>query len=697
MYKNIKVEKLFLFISVIFLIIHHFVGFGGHFGWDDMEYAQLSHQWAAGNFHLTDNHFTYRFPIIFFSGIAYKIFGVNDFASALPAMLISIVILLLVYSILYHRDTRIIITALTITLLSPPFLFYTDKIMSDIYVALGVLISFFALYKYRFDKQNNSLLWALIFVGGVFFAFLTKEVVVLLIPFLLMLFISDIVKKRFLKFWLWAFFFGIGIMVLYHFYLAHKTGNPFSRYLAIEINSYLNPCSYEYLPFINTIKRIGYEFWFELSKNAIMITALFIIPFIFKKRNWNFNKPDSFWVNTSIILLLSANFMTKSYKAYSPMCIDIRHYLFLVPILGITASPFMVRFFYSIKKYWFISISVLVITIWLLFNYTKTGPIEIILFYSLLFLSMFVSKLLKKLNFRTYFWILFLLSWLIIPVFQIVHEHQNGFKNIPRYIEKNFKTLNQKTIILTDPVMKRIADYYMQWDSTKVRFINERDYAIPYRDEAVNYWVFHNGLTWWLADIPQGGPMLTWYLVHPYIKTIDSTAENILYQIEQPEKMNRPVKTYSYSNDMEWNYLPAFGLKNQNYDSTRSYEGRYSYRLDSQGYSPTLFVPLSSICTHRSTKIEIQIKAKIWSENNYKTNIVTSVDDSTGKQIFWLGKTIDKIIKPAPRWQNINMECSYKIKPEFLTQKLKIYLWNNDNSIVWIDNLQIKVIDIEHL
>lgn len=697
MYKNSKIECLFIFVVVIFVFIHHFWGFGGHFGWDDMEYAKLSHQWASGNFHLSDSHFAYRFPVIFFSGIAYKIFGVNDFASALPAILISISIILLIYYILYNKDSRIIITAITLTILSPPFIFYSDKIMADIYVALGVLISFLAIYKYRFEKKNKHWVWSLIFIGGLFFAFITKEVVVLLIPVLLALFINDIIKKRFLKFWLWSFIAGIGIMTLYHLYIAYKTGNIFSRYLAIDANSYLNPCSYEYLPFINTIKRIGYVFWFELSKNTVIIPALFVIPFLFKKSNWNFNKSDSFWVNTSILLLLSANFMTKSYKSYSPMCLDIRHYLFVIPILSITASPFIVRFFYSIRKFWFINGSILLITLCLSYNYTIIYSLWIIVFYSFLFLVMLSSKLINKLSLRTYFWILFLLTWLIIPVTQMIHDHQNGFKNIPKYIENKFKTLNEKTIVLTDPVMKRVADYYMRWDSSQVRFINERSDSIPYRDEAVNYWVYHNGLTWWLSHLSEGGPMLTWYLVHPYIKTIDSNHNNILYRIEMPEKISRPVKTFTFLNDMEWDHLPAFGIKKQNFDSTRSYTGKYSYRLDAHGFSPSLLLPLSSICSYRSTKIEIQINAKIWSENNYMTNIVTAVHDSSDNQVFWLGKSIDKIIKPSPSWQSIDMKCSYEMKPEFLSQKLKIYLWNNDSSTVWIDNFYIKIVNIEHL
>ncbi|NSW45108.1 MAG: glycosyltransferase family 39 protein [Bacteroidales bacterium] len=697
MYKNKKIEYIFIFLLYVFLFIHHFIGFGGHFGWDDMEYAHLSHQWANGTFHLSNNHFSYRLPIIIFTGFIYKYFGINEFSSALPALIISMIILFLVYLTLKQRDTRIVVTGLLLCTTVPAFLFYTDKIMADLYVALGILISFFALYLYRFNFKTNAILWASIFVTGLLFAFITKEVVVLVLPTLTILLISDIIKQRHLKFWAFSVILGILALLLYHVWIAYKTGNPFSRYLAIAYNAYLNPCSYEYLPFIYTLKRIGYELWFEFTLNGFMVLGAFLLPVFFYKRKWTFNKPESFWGLISITLLLSANFMTKNYSAYSPMCTDIRHYLFLVPILSVTTAPFIVRYFFSIRKSWFIVIFNGLMLLWLYFNLFKIPLKAIFVFYICIFVVFLIAKVLTHPRLKTTIWIIFLASWLIVPITQMYYDNKNGYNNIEPFFDKHFKKINTTAIVLTDPVMKRIADYQMHWDSSKVRFINERSPLIPYRHEAHEYYIYHNDLTWWLTGIKKGGSMIMWYYHKPNIKLIDSINGNVLYKVILPEKMNRPVSQYQFTNDMEWAYIPMFSCNNFYKDSTQVFNGKYSYKLVPQGFSPTLNIPMSHIISSMSSKIEIEIEVAIWAQNNNFTNLVMSIEDTTGKTIFWLGKPIKELIRSCNCWQKCKHNMSYEPKTETLKHHLKIYLWNNDSSTVWIDDLKLKIVNIEHL
>lgn len=697
MYKNKKTEYLILFVLIIFLFIHHFCGFGGHFGWDDMEYANLAHQWSSGTFHLSNNHFSYRLSVILFTGLVYKIFGVSDFSSALPALLLSIFILLLVFKLLNHRDSRIVITAIVITTLVPSFIFYSDKLMSDIYVAFGIFVSFYALYTYRFTVKQRSALYALILVMGLFFAFITKEVVVLVLPLLLIMFIYDIIHHQYKLFWTYSILLGSSVLIFYHAIIAYKTGSFFSRYQAIELNAYLNPCSYEFLPFINTIKRIGYELWFEFALNGFLFLIVFIVPTLIKRRNWTFSKPESFWTLTTFILVLSANFMTKSYKAYSPMCIDIRHYLYLVPVLAVSISPIIVRYFYSLRKSWWNVISTILIIFWLAVNYNQVNLNSIYVFYGGMFIILLLSMYIHGVFYKNILWITFIAFWLIIPLTQMYHDRQNGYNQIKPFIEKHFKNNHQTSIVLTDPTMKRIADYMMQWDSSKIRFVSERNPKIPYRSEAQNYYIYHNGLTWWLSGCIKDGPMIMWNYREPYIKLVDSIASNELYSVVKPEYMNRPVSLLQFYNDMEWTYLPYFLSNEHFFDSTISYSGKYSFRLEPQGFSPTLSISFASFTTSFSTKIEVQIQARLWAENNKLSSIVMSVEDSTNKPIFWLGKPIKELIKPCACWQTVKMDASYEIKPETIQQILKIYLWNNDTTTIWIDDLSIRIENIEHL
>ncbi len=698
-YKNKRLEKGILIFAFLFILFHHFLGFGGHYGWDDMEYAQLSHQWATGNFFLSDNHFSYRWPIIVLSGISYKLFGVSDFSSSLPAMLISMLILFLVYWVVRKHDSRIVITAILTTLLMPPFLFYSDKIMSDIYVALGIFLSLVCLYLYRFEYHRYTFWFAMLFSCSLFFAFLSKETVVLLLPVLLILFIVDICQKKYLKFWMWAIISGLMLLLIYHVFIAYKTGNMFSRYTAINTNSYLNPCSYEYLPFINTLRRIGYEFWVEATIGMFLVTAGFLLSSLSKIKRFGFSKPDVFWVTIGLLLLLSANFMTKSYNAYSPMCTDIRHYLFLVPILTVAFAPAVVRFFYAEKKSWAVPVFSTLLFIIILANIKLISLNAIVIFYVCLVVLLWLIKLVKKVNatVSTILWIIFLMLWFIVPVTQMALDRKNSFSYIKPYIEKHFKKTSETAIVLTDPVMKRIADYYMHWDTSQVRFINERDYHIPYRYEAKQYYVYQNGLTWWMSKQTKPDPMLMWYLTEPYIIPVDSFKNNYLYRMAQPEKIWRPVTTHSFYNDMEWTYLPCFSFNCTSRDSLTVHSGNYAYKVMPQGFSPTLAMPLSSFITDYSTKIETEISAWIYAPTNQMTNIVFSIEDTVGKNVLWLGKPIKDIIKPAQQWQKVKMNASYLPAPDNKNFLLKIYLWNNDTSAIWVDDMRMDITVIDHL
>jgi hypothetical protein len=125
--------------------------------------------------------------------------------------------------------------------------------------------------------------------------------------------------------------------------------------------------------------------------------------------------------------------------------------------------------------------------------------------------------------------------------------------------------------------------------------------------------------------------------------------------------------------------------------------GKKSFRLEPQGFSSTLTLPVSSFSSHRTTKIEVQIKAQVWAENNKLTSLVMSIEDSSNKPIFWIGKPIKEIIKPCKCWQSVKLNASYEMKPETIRQILKLYLWNDDTTTIWVDDIAIRIENIEHL
>jgi len=59
---------------------------------------RLANDLMNGNLLIDDYHFAYRWSILGLTALSYTVFGITDLASALPAMLISIIALCLVHT-----------------------------------------------------------------------------------------------------------------------------------------------------------------------------------------------------------------------------------------------------------------------------------------------------------------------------------------------------------------------------------------------------------------------------------------------------------------------------------------------------------------------------------------------------------------------------------------------------------------------
>lgn len=421
---------------------------------------------------------------------------------------------------------------------------------------------------------------------------------------------------------------------------------------------------------------------------------LFVIPALFF-RNKGFYNSESFWTNITLVSLLSANFMSKQYNAYSPMCIDMRHYLYLIPMVAVASSPYIVRLFFAARVHWkkvillICAAMIYFVQVKSLSSYAFTITVGGIIFLVILRAAIIHPTI----RLSWFLWSIFLLLWFSFPISQMIKNSSNPFHYIKPFIFKHFGHQNQ-AIVLTDPILKRIADYYMSWDSSRVRFVNERLPDIPYREEAASYFVFHNGLTWWFLEKKQPESMLLWYLREPYIQLIDSTHGNYLYSVTMPDSIHRPTDTLEFFCDMEMfdqHFTPTL------LDDKLFYSRKHSNLLKEQGFSTTFFKEMSDWHSSKTSKVEIEFGAMIWLKNKSKVKMVVSLVDSIGKNYFWLGKDVQDLLEPKAIWQNVLFKASYK--PANYPHKiaLKIYLWNDDTLQVWVDNIRIRIIKIEHL
>jgi len=167
--------------------------------------------------------------------------------------------------------------------------------------------------------------------------------------------------------------------------------------------------------------------------------------------------------------------MSISFTSYSPMCIDPRHYLFLIPVVAIPASIIITQFMEEKKQAIPIIIILLGVSI-IAFFATNNIFLKLYLPVTLLFgLYLFLKP-------NKIFQALFVVIFAIILSLQIVNwikyaqsvQYEKQKENIfTQIIHKN-----EKCYVITDEVQKRLGEYYIKFNPhSAIQFITYSEFA----------------------------------------------------------------------------------------------------------------------------------------------------------------------------------------------------------------------------
>ena len=690
----------FLFL-LIFVVIYHFFGFQGHFGWDDMEYARLAKQWADGSFDLlSTNHFTYRWTIVGFTGLAYKFFGMSDFSSALPSMLVTIISLGIIYWITRKLSTWVSVMAMTLFALNHWTLFYSDKIMTDSYVALALLGAVATIWNYRFEmKGRYTLLHALFFVGFLFFGFVSKETIYLITPLGLFVLISDLVQKRNIRFWIYSAAIGIIVLMGYFYLLYIKTGNPWIRFEAISQNSYVNPCRYDLLPFNDLFARISYQLWGEMIKQAMLIGFIFIIPVLFFTRFRELLKmpcSESFFITIATMALLCSNFMSTSFSAYVPMCLDVRHYLYVSPLIALAAAPYVVKFFQfreGRKSIPLISVLFAIIAIW-------AGSINLWLVVPLILLIRVFLPAILPVKLTRVFLILFVLIFLFQGIANIIINRDSQFDKIGPFIKSHFSQSKENNVVITDPILKRFSDYYMEFDTLKTRFVSYYDapnYKFSTNDHV--YFIL-NDYTWWLSEIaPERMPLFMKDFRDSLYQVIDSTKNMKLIDAHLSGNLLVYGKEAKFNNGFEYDALSGWNMWPGALVKEKYFTGLRTNKIDGQGYSATLILPLNQLISDSTNYVDAALSGAVFLTDSAEGQMVISLENTNGKSLAWLGKHLRLDCKKSNEWSRFGW-WNRILLPAGLDKDstlFKVFIWNDHAKPIYIDDLEVTFRCINHL
>ncbi len=499
---------------MLYLLAYHVMGYFGHYGYDDMRYAELAKQMADGVFDLKNgDHFSYRWALLVPTAIVYKLFGVSDLSSAIPAWICTFLTLGMVWYVCQFaktwvgklgenvgRDTItfLSIIAMTLYLLSYGTLFYADKIMTDIYVAFAAFGAIVVLFHQKYiSTSKTSFRHALLFAVLLFIGLLAKETIIFFIPIFGVLFLSDVLQRKNVRFWAYGAVIGFGILVFYFGFIYLQTNSFLHRFEAIVANSYFNPCSYDQLPFEVLLKRITYELFFVLVRSS-SVAILFFIVAVFSTplaKLWRMPDAYSYFCSVTLLTFSSSYFMTTSPTSYVPMCPDFRHFLYLSPLFAVVAAPIVYQFFGERKYRHGILFLTLAFT-YLCFDGQYESRLYTYLPFAILVLIRYFLPQNSSPKSSRFLMVAFIAMLFLQPIQSAQYARSLNYQTQKELIYQYFNSSSNKNLVISNTVQRNFGDYYLQFDkNASTKFIRYEDLQNETIDSLTNVYVLTNWLT----------------------------------------------------------------------------------------------------------------------------------------------------------------------------------------------------------
>lgn len=415
----------FLSISIIFIVAYNIIYFQGYFGYDDMEYAQLAKQVINGDFEISSNTFSARWVIIYLLALSYKLFGINEFSSSLPSLLMTISSVLILFSWLKHKQLNYIILAITFFITDYYTLFFSGKIYPDSFVTCASFGIAYLLLKKPFEQKSFFEPKIIFLLGYIWLGLLSKLTIFFVFIPMAWYVVVDIFKYKNWSFWL---SFILLFCLTIFFYLSiyqYFTGNYFYRFDRIFANQYTTSCSYHELPIKQLLIRLTYGPIFMFIGSGMIMT---LMTSFFRK---------NYLMIFFSIYFFTYYFMSTSYQHYLPMCtVEARHFLPLIPLSSILIADYLEN---SKHYYYLIITNFLMILICIFFVSSK------IIVLLIIFEIILIIKQSNITFYRKYFTHFIVLLLLIHPLYSKWTHRNVNYTKIDKLIDQNYQ--GQKILI----------------------------------------------------------------------------------------------------------------------------------------------------------------------------------------------------------------------------------------------------------
>jgi hypothetical protein len=521
---------------------------------------------------------------------------------------------------------------------------------------------------------------------------MSKETIALALPLFIYYVATDLLQQKHIRFWIYSALGGFIVLAIYFLVVWALTGDVLKRFDAIAGNSYLNLCSYDQQPLEFLVQRITSGFFTLLVREGMATSFILIIAHLVRRRSLRFLSMDdsfSFWATSALILLLSSNFMSISLTSYSPMCLDPRHYLFLIPVAAIPAAMAF-RDFITHRPYALSALLFMTLTAAIAYNLPEKSFWQLYAPLALLFLLMWLTG--AKPSFQHPYLALFVLLLSIQPLYTANYARRINYPRQREVFMEQVLNKPDSAIVITDDIQKRLGQYYAAFSSnSRHTLLNFEEFKYDSTDRRKKI-LFLNGHTRFMANIAddQKLPLYAQNMSASNPLLYQDTALNIaIYDMRRFTIPEQNGKRLLYSiNDFE-QAAPYWSQEGHPTSAEVKYQGAYAGQASE--FSTTFSYPADSLRLSGFSHFLIRCSAFVNHAKATPAQLVISIEDNTGAYI-WKGAAVNPSIRAFSNWWPITHELSLPQSDIKENATLKVYFWNPDKQKAYIDNFWVEVI-----
>ena len=368
--------------------------------------------------------------------------------------------------------------------------------------------------------------------------------------------------------------------------------------------------------------------------------------------------------------------MSISLSGYSPMCLDPRHYLFIVPVAGIAAT-FLIRD-YLHRPFFLVLVLILTLIVFGIALVVKANTSWLL--YLPLIVVLLLSFILNKTRFNRILFSLTLFIALSVNLVQVaLYANNISFRKQEKIFQEKILALHEPAVVFTNAVQKNLGYYLNGFKDTNIKILSYDEFNASAELENKPIYLFKNYYTRYLSSTSEKDLPPFAQLTDNYQKIYENNELNIQIFIVDSPTILKPIverKNNFEGTEKGWS----------NYEASNKivYSGSQSSLLGE--YSSTLKLNTDTLNLEDTKQVIISASFQIYLMEESNVSFVISSDIG-----FWKGINFQKQIKAYGNWMPVTIVEIIDVAEFPPGDVITLYIWNPEQKEVYIDNLAVEL------